>query len=141
MSRGLGDVYKRQLRGRALELVAGTLSGKGELRLGGSPRYTGSAVLRDARIDGPQGEGLLGWQSLGTEELRLELSPLAAHAGEVVAQAPRARLVIGPQGKLNLLQALGAGEAGTVAAEGAPPLLSVDRLRIAEGILDFARDE
>lgn len=119
----------------ALQLAAGTLSGRGELRLGDSPRYTGSATLRDVRVETPQGAGLLGWQSATSKALKLGLSPFAVHANEVLVQALQAHLVISPQGKLNLLQVFSPAKDAPSAML---PAVSVDRLRIDGGKLDFA---
>lgn len=116
-----------------LELAGGVLSGEGRLRLGARPVYEGSAQVRRARIDGPQGE-LLGWESLATRDLRLDLSPFAMHAGEIVARALRVNAAIGPQGAVNLAAAFSRDNASAEPA----PRLSVDRLRIEKGELDFA---
>ena len=117
-----------------LELAAGTLSGEGRLRLGREQRYDGSAAIRQARIDGPQGE-LAGWESLSTAELHLGFRPFRASAGELTAKGPRVRLAIGPQGELNLAQAFaGSGKA----PRQAPLHLQIARLVIENGSFDFA---
>lgn len=117
-----------------LVLAAGALSGEGRLQLGERARYDGSATLREARIDGPEGE-LGGWQSLATDDLHLAFAPFAAQAGEVTASRPRLRVTIGPQGELNLARAV--GNAGS-AAPGKAPRIAVARLAIEDGVLDFA---
>lgn len=130
------------LAGRTeLEPAAGTLSAQGRLRFGKQPGYEGSAALREARIAGPQGE-LLAWQALETGRLRLEFSPFALHAGEVLARAPRARVAIAPGGELNLARAFsGGGKAAggaKAAGQGARLRLAIDRLRIENGRVDFS---
>ena len=120
------------LAGRAkLAFAAGTLSGEGKLRLGKDAAYEGSLAVREARIDGPQGE-LAGWQSLATQSLRLAFSPFSLRADEVVAQAARVRVEIGAQGDLNLASAMGKTE-----AKGEAPDVAISRLRIEAGRLDF----
>ena len=117
-----------------LVLAAGALSGEGRLQLGDRPRYDGSATIREARIEGPEGE-LGGWQSLATDDLHLGFAPFAAQAGEVIASRPRLRVAIGAQGELNLGRA--AGHAGS-AAQGKAPRIAVARLAIENGVLAFA---
>lgn len=119
-----------------LVLRAGTLSGEGRVRLGERASYVGSALTSDARIDGPEGE-LLGWRSLGAPELRLQLSPFALHASEIVAQAPRVRVAIGPQGALNLAAAFASKDAPAQAPARASEV-AIERLRVEGGTLDFA---
>ncbi|HYX65106.1 MAG TPA: DUF748 domain-containing protein [Burkholderiales bacterium] len=116
-----------------LELVGGTLSGQGKLRLGKDSGYQGSLAVREARIDGPQGE-LAGWQSLATQSLRLAFSPFSLRADEVAAEAPRVRVAIGAQGDLNLAFAFADGKSD---ARGEVPDVSISRLRIEAGRLDF----
>ena len=117
-----------------LVLAAGALSGEGRLQLGARQRYDGSATLREVRIDGPEGE-LAGWQSLATDDLHLEFTPFAAHAGEVTATRPRLRVAIGPQGELNLARVAARNGPG---AQGKPASIAVARLAIEDGELDFA---
>ncbi len=117
-----------------LVLAAGALSGEGRLQLGGRPRYDGSASVRDARLDGPEGE-LGGWASLATNDLHLELAPFVARAGEVTASRPRVRVAIGPQGELNLARVVEKNGSGT---QGKAPRIAIARLAIEDGELDFA---
>jgi hypothetical protein len=117
-----------------LAIRAGALSGQGRLRLGGAARYDGSATIRGARIDGPQGE-LGGWESLSTTDLHVRFSPFSAAAGELVATRPHVRVAIAPDGELNLARAFaGGGEGGA----GAGIDLRIARLAVEEGQLDFA---
>ena len=118
----------------AVHIGRGTLQAHGTVHLGAKPRYEGAATIRDASIAGPQGE-LLGWRSLATTNLRLDFDPFSAHADELIAQAPHAKVVIGQHGELNLTRAFaGAGDAQP---QGKHPAISVDRLTIEEGRVDF----
>jgi outer membrane protein OmpA-like peptidoglycan-associated protein len=119
----------------AIHGMSGAVQARGTLQLGANARYEGSATIRDARLDGPQGE-LLGWRSLETAHLRLDLAPFGAHADEVVAQAPRASVVIGPKGELNITRAFTSGD-NHWPEGGAHAAISVDRLTIENGQLDF----
>ena len=118
----------------AVRIRAGTLAGQGSLRLGAKPYLEGSAAIRDARLDGPQGE-LVGWHSLAGANLRLDFAPFAAHVRELVVQGPFVHVVIGPQGELNLARAFAGGEPAAKKAE--PPTVSVDRLTVQAGELRF----
>jgi len=121
----------------AVRIAAGVLDAQGTLHLGKDARYEGAASIRDARIDGAQGE-LLAWQSLGTTDLRLGLAPFSLHADEMLARAPRANIVIAPDGKLNLAGALAAGGNGGNARPAARPAITIGRLRVENGRLDLA---
>ena len=120
--------------GRAIRVAAGTLSAKGRLRLGAHAVYEGAASLQGARIDDADGAPLVACESLSTETLRLQISPFALRLGEVIARAPRVRATIAPDGSLNLARAFAAPES----AGGEPPAVSVERLAIENGRLDFA---
>jgi uncharacterized protein involved in outer membrane biogenesis len=117
-----------------LVLAQGSLSGQGRLRLGGEASYDGSATIREARIDGPQGE-LGGWASLSTTDLHVNFSPFSASAGELLASGPQVRVAIGPDGELNLARAFaGSDDSGA----GAALDLRIARLAVENGKLDFA---
>lgn len=118
-------------------IAAGAVSGQGRLRLGGEARYDGAALLEEVSLDDAQGEPLLAWRRLQVEQLHLGFSPFALQASGVLALAPRARLLISPQGELNLAQLFsGAGGTGKDRGKGVP--IEVGRLRIEDGELQFA---
>jgi hypothetical protein len=117
-----------------IRIGAGTLAAQGTLHLGAKPYFEGSAAIHDARIDGPQGE-LMGWRSLAAANLRLDFAPFAARTRELVAQGPLVHVVIGPQGELNIARAFAGGEPS--ATKGEPPQISVDRLTVQAGELEF----
>jgi outer membrane protein OmpA-like peptidoglycan-associated protein len=124
----------------AVRIAAGVLDARGTLHLGSAARYEGAAAIREARVAGPQGE-LLAWQSLATTDLRLGLAPFSLHADEMVARAPRANVVIAADGRLNVASALAFGGGKAAAGASAPPArpeITVGRLRIEQGQLDFA---
>jgi Domain of Unknown Function (DUF748) len=117
-----------------VQMHAGVLDARGTLRLGDDAGYEGAVAIREARMDGPQG-ALVGWRSLATKNLHLAFAPFAAHADEVLAEAPNINLVIGPQGEVNIA-AVFAGDAAP-AAKSERPAISVDRLTIQAGNLRF----
>lgn len=123
--------------GASLAVVAGALSGKGRLHLGGErPRYEGSLTLHDARIDDGAGRLLLAWQRLSSERVGVQFSPFGLHADEIVASAPHGRIAIDAQGRLNFMQ-LFAG-AGGKGAGGARPEIGIARVVVQDGRVDFS---
>lgn len=120
-----------------VRIAAGALSGQGRLRLGDATRYDGAVALGEASLEDPRGELLLGWQQLATQELHLQLSPFSLQAGELVATAPRGRVVIGPKGELNLAQAFLPGKQDAK-APGLKWNVAVGRLRVEQGEVNFA---
>jgi outer membrane protein OmpA-like peptidoglycan-associated protein len=78
--------------------------------------YAGAAAVSGFRVDeADSGKPLLGWERLETGAAKLSFSPFALELGDVVARAPEGRLVIEPDGSVN-----------------------VSSLRIEEGVLHFA---
>lgn len=118
-------------------LASGSASASGRLRV--QPErssFEGAVSVRDARFE-ERGSGqlLLAWQELATDEAALSFAPFRAELGEVVARAPSGRLVIEEDGTLNF----GRLFQGNTPAQSHEPLeLSIRRLRIDDGTLDFA---
>jgi hypothetical protein len=121
-----------------VKIASGTLAGKGRLRLaaanpGGEPLlYEGSLSVHGLEaLDARTGKPLLGWEALQAPQARL-----TAHsfdAGEVIAKAPSAHLVLGEDGKLNFARAFGRGN-----DPGRPGFrAAVTRLRVEAGRLEF----
>jgi hypothetical protein len=125
-------------QGAAVQLVSGALGASGRLRLARSAvSYEGSLAVNDLRIDEAQGKNLLlGWSRLQTSGAKLHFGPdrRALELGEVLVRAPRGRLIIGSDGRINFTQLFGQGTGG----EGPALQASVQRLRIEQGTLDFA---
>ncbi len=115
----------------ALRIASGALSAHGRLRLGERAAYDGALAVRDARFeDRRPGGALLGWKLLQTGDASLRFSPFSAEVGELVVRAAQGRLAIDEAGRLNFPQAKG--------ESAAPMRVSVRRLRIEDGTLDFA---
>jgi hypothetical protein len=120
----------------AARIESGTLSGKGRLGLGGkAPSYDGSLTLGDARVVDAAGNLLFGWQSLATEKLALQFSPFLLQVENVAAEAPRARVAIDEQGRLNLAQVLAPA---TGEGSGERARIQVGRVRIEQGRVEFS---
>ena len=92
-----------------LTVRSGTVDGRGQLRYGppapGRPalRFEGSLELADFRsTDNARGEDLLAFGRFGVEKLRYTMAPDALSIDRIRLVKPYARLVIGPEGILNL---------------------------------------
>ncbi|MGH6957392.1 MAG: DUF748 domain-containing protein, partial [Caulobacteraceae bacterium] len=94
----------------SLNLVAGRLSGAGHATYSpsGGLAYDGSARVDDLRTtDKVLGQDFVDWRSLQAEGFSLRLSPLSISARQVTADAPYARVVVGPGYVLNVTDVLG----------------------------------
>ena len=122
----------------AVRIASGTLAGEGRLRFGGeAATYEGALAARGARLEARgTGELLLSWKSLETKEASLTFAPFSVQLGEVVAQAPAGRLIIGEDGAVNVAQIFQGGKAQDDATE--PLRIAVRRLRLENGTLEFA---
>ena len=120
----------------AVDIAAGSLSGKGSLELAkGRAVYDGSAEIADLKLEERDSRRLLlGWKLARTEALKFAAEPAAIDIGELAVQAPRGRLAIEADGSVNfgeLFKGRGANRSGPLHA-------SVRRLRLDNGTLDFA---
>ena len=155
-------------RHSSLRLESGEISAAARLeyRAGTSRpelRVTGGGALDDLLVDeSASGERLLSWRSLAVEGVSFSLEPDRLHVEEVRLLEPGAKIVIFKDRSLNLARALEpqavagspAPAAGTVvapgpeapkpnsaggpAAPGAPFDVAVERVRIENGVVDFA---
>jgi hypothetical protein len=118
------------------KLASGALSAKGRLRLAnGGVKYEGGLAVHALRLEEhDSGNLLLAWQRMETAAARVQFAPLAVELGEVVAQAPQGRLIIEPGGSVNFARAF----KGSGKEDGEPLQVSVRRLRIEKGTLEFA---
>ncbi|HEX6320216.1 MAG TPA: DUF748 domain-containing protein [Burkholderiales bacterium] len=118
----------------AVKFASGTASSQGTLEIAPQLRYAGSLRVRDLLLEEREsGRLLLAWR-LG-ETQRLSVSREALELGEVVLQAPEARLVVQEGGKFNFAEAFGGGEdAGDEGSFRA----AVERLQLTGGTLHFA---
>lgn len=105
----------------------GALSAKGSLAVApgadGSPgvSFRGEAAVTNfASVDRLNAEELLTWKTLSLGGIALVSSPFSLEVGEVSLSDFYSRLIIFPDGRLNLQKAF-SGEGPTVAAEGPEP--------------------
>jgi len=120
----------------AVNFASGRLAADGRLVVEPkSARYEGALAVRDARLEERSGELLLAWENLRTDQAALAFAPFRAELGEVVAQAPAGRLVIGKDGRVNFAALFGKD---APAHKDTPLQVAVRRLRIEDGTLEFA---
>lgn len=89
----------------AVDIPAGRLGGKLEWRMGGQgkDRISGSLLADGLRVtEGRSKAEILGFRSLGVQNLALDLSPLALNIRQVDLVEPRGSFVIDAQGKTTL---------------------------------------
>ena len=136
-----------------LEMHSGELSSQGTLRygmkdVGAELAYDGGLNLAKLRLTEPGSKDtLLGWQALKTDQLKLRLAPNRLDVKEIKLDRPIGQLIIEEDRTVNLVQVFkteppAAGspaDSGTSkkAGENVFPV-SIQKLRIDNGILDFA---
>ena len=129
-------------------LASGAASAKGTLTLRGEAGalrigYAGTAeVARLATSESESRQDLLNWDSVKASGIRFDLpadGPLALAIGDIVVNKAYSRIVVLPDGKLNV-QKLRAGSSEGPAPEAAPvPARNVriDRIAFVDSRLDF----
>ena len=136
-----------------LEMHSGELSSQGTLRygmkdLGADLAYDGGLNLAKLRLtESGSKDTLLGWQALKTDQLRLRLAPNRLDVKEIKLDRPIAQLIIGEDRSVNLAQVFKtvppasdapADTGPSKASSGSVFPVSIQKLRIDNGILDFA---
>ena len=136
-----------------LEIHSGELSSKGTLRygmkdVGADLAYDGGMNLAKLRLtESGSKVTLLGWQALKTDQLKLRLAPNRLDVKEIKLDRPIGQLIIGEDRTVNLVQVFkteppavgapaGAGPSKTAGGNVFP--VNIQKLRIDNGILDFA---
>lgn len=129
-------------------LKSGQASARGRLELRGSLDALqlswrgGAEIARLATVDTARREELLNWKSVRASAIELDLAPakpLTLGVGEIVVDGIYSRLVVNPDGTLNV-QSLKTGappEKGPGAPEPAPREVRIDRITFVDGRLDF----
>lgn len=128
-------------------LKSGAASARGKLALGGKPdalriSWQGTAeVAQLATVDTAKREDLLNWKSVRASTVELDVAPgapLSLGVGEVVVDRIYSRLVVNPDGTLNV-QALRTGAPpakGPAAPQPSPRKVRIDRVTFVDGRLD-----
>jgi hypothetical protein len=135
----------------AVRLRSGQLSATAQLdyRGGGSPtfRLDGNAQLAGLRVDEARGgDVVLAWKQAQAQDISFTSRPARLSVGNVEIDAPRGKLEITRDRKLNFALLLNRPQAAAQPATGtasarrkaAPLAVRVDRLHLADGVLHFA---
>jgi hypothetical protein len=130
----------------AANLTSGAFSLKGALRHGVQPAgaqtaFQGGFKLDDLRLVEAGGrDTLLGWKSLQTDQLTLELEPNRLEIGDLKVVRPVGKFIIEKDRSINLVKVVrvdgGAKKAGPAPADPFP--YRVRRVLVSEGKVDFA---
>lgn len=142
-----------------LTVTKGQVSGKGELALNKTADgalaggYRGQVAVSDFHsVDKASSEDFLSWKSFHLDKLDLKLQPFALGIGEVALADFYARLIVSPEGKLNLLQLVrqedaAAGKKASASApppppagevKAPPPPIRVDQVTLQGGKVSFS---
>ena len=136
-----------------LDLHSGELSSQGSLRygmkdLGADLAYDGGLNLAKLRLtESGSKDTLLGWQALKTDQFKLRLTPNRLDVKEIKLDRPIGQLIIGEDQSVNLVKVFKTEPqaAGSPSSTGPPKAaggnafpVSIQKLRIDKGILDFA---
>ena len=136
-----------------LEMHSGELSSQGTLRygmkdVGADLAYDGGLNLAKLRLtESGSKDTLLGWQALKTDQFKLRLAPNRLDVKEIKLDRPIGQLIIGEDRSVNLVQVFKTGRPAAGSPAGTGPSktadgnvfpVSIQKLRIDKGILDFA---
>ncbi len=103
--------------------------------------YKGDAGITDfASVDKPEGADLLKWKSLSVGAVDFNLEPLKVGLGKIALADFYARVILSPEGRLNLqdlMQPPGSAAAGTPTAAPAPKPKNAAAERAAATTTDF----
>ena len=134
----------------AVAIRSGVAGAKGAFTLSGKPEALRIALEADAEVDRLNTvdtlnrEDLLNWKSLKTRGVKLALAPdapLHLAVADLAVDGAYSRIVVTPQGKLNVQELIGATEPDPEpAAQPGPPRprdIRIDRITFARSRLNF----
>jgi uncharacterized protein involved in outer membrane biogenesis len=129
-------------------LTSGTFSLKGALRHGGKPgsaqtAFQGGFKLDDLRLlEAVGNDTLIGWKSVQTDQLSLELEPNRLEIGDLKVVRPVGKFIVEKDRSINLVKVVkvdkGAKPAASPPAPADPFPYRVRRVLVSEGRVDFA---
>lgn len=135
----------------AVTLKSGTISSAGSLRFGcqdskteGCNTYQGGLAIDALRITDEGGEEtLVGWKSLQTEQLRLDLQSNALEVGDLKLTGPTGKVIIDKDRSLNLAKLMKADVSAkkpraAKPGDAEPLTYRVRRILVNSGKVDFA---
>jgi hypothetical protein len=133
----------------AIDLKSGTFSTKGSLRhgikaAGAQTAYQGSFKVDNLRVTETGGkETLVGWKSVQTDQLALQLEPNRAEIGDLKVMQPNGKFIIEKDRSINIARVIKSDPAAkqpekAPAASADPFPLRVRRILVSDGKVDFA---
>ena len=134
----------------AVVLKSGSLSTNGTLRHGvkdakASTTYQGGVKIENLRVtETDSKETLVGWKTVQTEQLQLQLAPDKLAIGELKVVQPAGKFIINKDHTLNLTEVMKAKAAPVKPEEKEQPATPaafpyrVDRMRVSGGQVEFA---
>ncbi|GAB4354484.1 MAG: DUF748 domain-containing protein [Candidatus Abyssubacteria bacterium] len=132
-----------------LDIMDGALNLQGRLRYkafdadGPLLRYEGGLTLNNCKaVSRLYSDDFLHWRSLAINDLIVDIQPDRLSISEIVATEPYGKVVIWPDGTVNLSSMLrrkeGTGR-GEATAEAGPPMpITIDTIRVVNGSANFA---
>jgi outer membrane protein OmpA-like peptidoglycan-associated protein len=150
---GLTALQPYVSRAATVELKSGTFSTRGKMRhgiktAGAQTAYQGGFKLDNLRITESSGkETLVGWKSVQTDQLTLQLDPNRLDIGDLRVLQPNGKFIIEKDRSINMAKVIKPDpEANTAAAPAKPPAAAGDdafpfqvrRILVSEGKVDFA---
>lgn len=128
-----------------IALTRGQISSKGKLALkmgkdGPDGSYTGQLTLGDFHsVDKAGSNDFLKWKSLHLGGMDIRLRPASANIGEIALSEFYSRLIVDPEGRLNLMQILRRpGTPPDTAANTAPFPLRIGKVSLQGGTISFS---
>jgi hypothetical protein len=133
----------------ALDVLEGklNLNGRAKYRIAAAEgpliHYEGGMIIEQFEaVSRLYSDDFLGWQSLAFNEMMLDVEPNTLRVSEIVSKEPFARVVIWPDGTVNLGNMLSTGNGKSTGTESAEPRsampVAIDTVRIENGSALFA---
>ncbi|HSV91701.1 MAG TPA: DUF748 domain-containing protein [Desulfobacterales bacterium] len=129
-------------------LTSGTFSLKGALRHGGKPGSAQTAFQGGFKLDGLRlletggSDTLVGWKSVQTDQLTLDLEPNRLEIGDLKVVGPVGKFIVEKDRSINLVKVVKVHKEAKPAASPPPPAdpfpYRVRRVLVSEGRVDFA---
>ncbi|GAB3366677.1 DUF748 domain-containing protein [Lysobacter rhizosphaerae] len=142
------DVFAYLPKYPTLKLRSGEVSAKGRVGLRPAPgpelSYDGDASIdRFDLVEVPSGREFLSWDRVELNEIAYAAAPDKIEVRRILLRKPVARVVIAPNGKLNLASTLAEPTPANQPAAGAAPASKLPPLKVGEvvfdaGVLGFA---
>ncbi|HEY5898667.1 MAG TPA: DUF748 domain-containing protein [Burkholderiales bacterium] len=128
-----------------LAVTSGALSANGAASIdlpAGAPlqaAYKGDVVVTDfASVDKESAQDLVKWKSLSLGAIDFQLEPLKVSLGEIALSDYYARVILSPQGRLNLQELVVAGNEAPPAEPKSASVFRIGRISVQGGNVNFS---